>query len=179
MAADAVASDVEVVKVGRDPRRGRVAVIAIIAAADVVRIFANSCNAVMTGSARAEHLRVIDGQNRNEHAAVMAVLAHVARLDVRGTLTRCVYAVMAADAIVNDAAMIEDRRLPRDRRMAIVTLVAGRNVVWRLASCLDTVVTTLAVTGYRRMVHVAYDRPICRDMTVRAFAIRRDMAGGL
>jgi len=47
VAAEAVATDVYVIKIGGQPGRGRVAVIAGIAAGDVVRVFAGCGEAVV------------------------------------------------------------------------------------------------------------------------------------
>ena len=61
---DAIADDIEVIEVGRQPGDGRMTVIAIIAACDMCQVFPDRCNAVVTGSARAQHLRVVDRIDR-------------------------------------------------------------------------------------------------------------------
>jgi len=85
-------------------------VIAVIAAGDVRRVLAACNDAVMTGAARAQHLRVVDRENRRPHIAAVTVLANIARLYVRGALARGFGAVVAAEAIARDVDMIEIRR---------------------------------------------------------------------
>ena len=59
VAADAVARDVHVIEIGREPGDGRVAVVAIIAARDMSRVLAGCRVAVMTGNAGSEYLGVV------------------------------------------------------------------------------------------------------------------------
>jgi hypothetical protein len=54
---------------------------------------------------------------------------------------------MAADTVVEDIAVIEYCRKPRDRIVAVIALVGRRHVSWRLPGGLDTVVTAYAITG--------------------------------
>lgn len=65
VATKAVVHDVDMVEVGGQPRDCRVAVIAVNATADMRWVFAGRYDAVMTGAACTNDLRVVDGVNRN------------------------------------------------------------------------------------------------------------------
>ena len=56
------------------------AIVASVATGDVCRVFADRRDAVVTGSACADDLRMIDGEDRCEHIGCVAVLANVGRL---------------------------------------------------------------------------------------------------
>jgi hypothetical protein len=59
VAADAVTRDIHVIEVRGNPADGRVAVVTVVAARDVGRMFAGRRVAVMAGETGAEHLGVI------------------------------------------------------------------------------------------------------------------------
>ena len=84
---------------------------------------------------------------------------------------------MATNAIAHDARMVEHRRKPAGCAVAIVTLVVGRNMSWRLTRCLYAVVATVAATSQGRMIHECDKVPGIRRVTVSAKAVRRDMVG--
>lgn len=50
---------------------------------------------------------------------------------------------------------------------------------WSLPGCLEAIVTTDAASGQGRMVDKIDDGPVCRDVAIRAFTLRRNMAGRL
>jgi len=153
MAADAVTRDVHVIEVRRYPGDRRVAVIAVVAAGDVRRMFAGRGIAVMTGKTGSEHLRVIDHVRGRPDHVVVAVLADIRRRDVRGVLAGRVGAVMAADAVTRDVHVIEVRRYPGDRRVAIVAIISTRNVRGVFASRGIAVMTGKTGSEYLGMVH--------------------------
>ena len=64
VAADAVIGDVGVIKVRRHPGNCCMAVVAIVTARDMSRVFASGDRAVVTGDAGADHLRVINRIDR-------------------------------------------------------------------------------------------------------------------
>ena len=74
--------------------------------------------------------------------------------------------------------MVEDRRNPRRICVAIVALIAARDMRRRLASRLNAVVATRTTPGHRRVIHISDDQPACSYMAVRTFARRHDMRGG-
>lgn len=81
--AEAISDDADMVKIGRSPGDGRMAVVASIATGDVGWVLADRCNAIMAGAAGTHYMRVINGEHRREHVGVMAVFADIARLNVR------------------------------------------------------------------------------------------------
>ena len=64
VAADAVARDIHVIEIRRDPGDGCMAVVAVVAACDVRRVLARGGVAVVTGEAGPEDLRVVDNIGR-------------------------------------------------------------------------------------------------------------------
>ena len=109
MTTDAVTRDVDMVEVGRQPARGRMAILAVVAAADVCRILAGRNLAIMTGAAGTDDLRVVNGIDRVPDIGIVAVLAKVRRLDMRCTLAGGFDAVVATEAITGDADVVEIR----------------------------------------------------------------------
>lgn len=128
VATDAVAHDIDMIEVGRNPRRRCMAIITGIATDDVRRIFAGRNRAVVTGRTGADYLRVVHDVRRHPEHAVVAVLAHGRGLNMGGVLAGRVRAVMAARAITGDADVIEIRRDPGDRRMAVVAGIAAQDM---------------------------------------------------
>ncbi len=74
------------------------------------RVFAGRCNAVVTGAATANDLRVVDNYDRSEYGSAVAIFADVRCLDVGRILTNCLRTVMAVDAIRCNQTVIERRR---------------------------------------------------------------------
>ena len=77
VAADAIAADANVIEVGRQPACGRVAIVTSNSNRNMGRVFARCCNAVMTGAAATEYLRVIHPVRWCELIRVMAVLTDI------------------------------------------------------------------------------------------------------
>ena len=82
----AVTRNPNVIEDGRNPRRGGVAVVAGVTAGDVGRVLADGHGAVMTRAAGTQHLGVINKVRRLPQGGVVAVLADIARRDVRRRL---------------------------------------------------------------------------------------------
>ena len=82
-------------------------VIAIGATGNVCRVLAGRNCAVMAGAAGTEYLCMIYRVNRHPDIRVMAVFTNISRLNVRQVLAGGFDAVVATDAIANDASMIE------------------------------------------------------------------------
>lgn len=110
MAAYAVASDIDVVEIRRQPADGAVTIIAGIATGNVCRVLANCDDAVVTATTGADNLAVIDHHHRREQVGRMTVFAYVGRLYVRRIFARCIRAVVATNAIAADINVIEIRR---------------------------------------------------------------------
>ncbi len=77
VAANAVAGDIDMVKIGWQPGDGRVTIVTIVAAGYVRRVFTGRCIAVMTGSTATEHLCVIDHCCWIPNVGVVTVFANV------------------------------------------------------------------------------------------------------
>lgn len=110
MAAGAVACDPNMIEVSGQPAGRCVAVITLIVACDVGRVFTGSRDAIMTRPAGAEDLRVVNACDRSECDGAVAVLADIRRLHMDRALTDSRYAVMAGNAVTDDSRVIEYRR---------------------------------------------------------------------
>ena len=131
--ADAVVGDVGVIEVGRDPRIGCVAVVAVVAARYMSGVLACGGGAVMAGETGANNLRVIDHVGRHKRHVVVAVLADIGGIDMRWMFARRIGAVMAADAVGGDVGVIEVGRGPRTGCVAVVAVIATNKVGRMLA----------------------------------------------
>ena len=76
---DAIVRDIGVIEIGWQPADSGVAIIAVVAALDVILVLAGRRRAVMAGAASAQHLCVIDGKAWRPNVRGMAVLAHICR----------------------------------------------------------------------------------------------------
>lgn len=82
-------------------------VIAAIAANNMCRVFAGRRNAIVAGAACAYDLGVVDDHHWHKNIRGVAVFAHIRRLNVCRTFTRCIRAVVAANTIARDVYVIE------------------------------------------------------------------------
>ena len=103
-------------------------VVAVGAAGDVCWTFTGGDQAVMTGATGTEYLCVIDSCYRYESERAVTVFADIRRLYVCRGFARGGQAVVATDAVVGNANMVEGRRDPAGRDMTIITLIAGGDV---------------------------------------------------
>lgn len=140
VAIDAGIRDVGVIEVRGEPADGGMAVVAIFTACDMGRRLASGRHAIVAGTAGADDLHVIDGKRRCPDVRVMAVLTDVSGGNVRCVLARRFNAVVAADAVASDVDMVEVRRQPAGRRMAVVALIATRDMRRMFSGRGDTVV---------------------------------------
>ena len=83
------------------------AVIAIIAAGDMRRVFADGYHAVMTRAASPNYLGVVDCKGRNPGVWCMAIFADDTGKNMIGILARCIRAVVAASTISCDVDMVK------------------------------------------------------------------------
>jgi len=147
------------------------------------RVLATRSDAVMTGSARTNDLRVIDHIDRRPHIGVVAVLADIRCLNVRRVLAGSSHTVMAVTAVIYDVRVIEVGGEPANRRVAVITVDTARDVRRVLADRGDAVVTGAASPQHLRMVHSICGRPYVRVVTVltdvRCLYVREVFAGRL
>jgi len=108
---ETIVDDVGVVKGRGRPGDRRMAVIAVIAAGYVGRVFTGCRDPIVTGAASTDNLRMVDGVSGHPHIRRMTVFTDVTRLHMcRRILARGVGAVMAAEAVARDVDVVEIRR---------------------------------------------------------------------
>ena len=122
-------------------------VVAVNAARDMGWMLACRGQAVMTGSAGADHLGMVNGRHWYERDSAVAVFADICSLYMRRTLARRRGAIVAANAVVGDADMIECGRQPADRGVAIIALIAGGDMSRRFPRRLSAIVASHATAG--------------------------------
>jgi len=171
--AEAVADDADMVEVGRPPGVCSMAVITGIAAVDVGRVFAHGCDTVVARAAGADDLRMVNGKNGREHVGVVAVLAYVCGLNVCLVLAGCLDTVVAIDAVAGNVHVVEIRRYPTSRCVAVVASVATRNVVRRLSGRREAIVAGATGSRYLGMVDDVHRRKRVRVVAVFAHVGRR------
>ena len=86
------------------------AIVTIITAGDVRRMFAGRSVAVVTRTATTQHLGVIDRERWYPYRWVVAVLANIGRQYVRRVFASRRDAVVTVDAAARDVGMVEVRR---------------------------------------------------------------------
>ena len=120
--AKAVAENVGVIKVRRQPGHSCMAVVAVVATGDVGRMFAGCSYAVMAAVAGTDDLDMVDRGDRGPGVDAMTILADIGCLHVRLPLAGCIAAIMTAGAITDDGGVVHGGRGPAD---GAVTVVAG------------------------------------------------------
>ena len=85
------------------------AVVTIIAARDVIGILACRDVAIMTGTAAAEHLRMIYRKWRHPDSRVVAILADIGCQWMGWILARRCDAIVTIDAAANDVGVVKSR----------------------------------------------------------------------
>ena len=166
VAAEAVARDVDVIEVRGQPASSRMTVVAVGAAGDVVQVFSGCRDTIMTRAARAQNLCVVNSVGRCPHVRGMAILTHIACLDVRRTFASRINAVVTADTVARDVGVIKIRWQPANRRMTVVAVVATGDVVQVFAGGREPVMTGAAGARNLRMVNEIRGRPDSGVVTV-------------
>jgi len=82
----------------------------------------------------------------------MAVGADIGRIDMGRVLARSIGAVVATDAIARDVRVIEVRRYPRDRRVAVVTIFTARDMSRVFAGRRQPIVARIAAPENLRVI---------------------------
>ena len=101
------------------------AVVAVDATRNMRCVLAQRGNAVVAGATSSQHLRVIDRGDWNERTRAVTVFADICCLHVYRDLAGRGSAVMAADAIAENAGVVEIRREPACRIVTIFALIPG------------------------------------------------------
>ncbi len=148
------------------PPGGRMAVIAIIAAGEVGRIFTSRYRAIVTGTAGTDDLGVIDEGSRLPQRSVVAVFANISGLDMRQALTGRFHAIVTASATAGDARMVKNGGSPGRGLMAVITLLAAGEMGGIFSRCNNTVVAGPTTSSDCSMVHIADRAPGRRGVAV-------------
>jgi hypothetical protein len=168
VATNTVSGDRVMVEVGRYPRRCRMAVIAAVAAGDMVGRFTIDDRIIVAARTFTINLRVIDlGDRRKTHRA-MAILAKTRRRNVSDTSAGCSDAIVAARATGIDSEMIEKHREPTGGPVAAIALLLCRWMVWRLADALHIIVTTRATAKDCVVIHFDERKPLAGPVAILA-----------
>ena len=128
-------------------------VVAVVAADNMIRVFAGGSNTVVTRATTAEHLCMIHSERGRKTVCRMTILANIGRQYVSRRLTCCVRTVVAGDTISNDIGMIENSRRPCSGAVAIVTLLARYDMRGRFANSLKAIVTGVAAAVNRSVIY--------------------------
>ncbi len=172
VAIHAIAGDIQVVKIRRQPGDRRVAVIASITAGDMCGVLTGRCDAVVTGTTGSNHMHVIDSICGRECAGVVAIFTDITCLNVSQILACRIGAVMAATAVAGNVRVVENRRQPGDGRVAVVAIIAARNVCRVFAGGCYAIMTGSAGPDYLRVIDRVSGYP-----DIRRMAIFTDVAG--
>ena len=133
VAAGAIARDVHVIEIRRQPADSGVTVVAVVAADHVVLVLATGGHTVMTGTTGTHYLRVIDGESGDPYIRRVAVFTNVAGLNMSWRLACSFHAVVAAYAVPRDIHVVKIGRKPADRRMTVIACVAAVDMSRMLA----------------------------------------------
>jgi hypothetical protein len=98
-------------------------IVTLIATGDMCWVLACGSYAIVTGSASADNLSMVNGHRRHESCGAMAVFADICRLHVNGTLAHGGKPVMTRNTVSDDADMVENSRRPGSDSMAVITLI--------------------------------------------------------
>ena len=180
--ANTIANDVGVVKVGRCPCHGCMAIIAIVATVYMRRVLADRDRTVVAGRADANDLCVINRNHRLEERRAMTVFADIACQNMILVFADCVRTVVAANAVGGVVCMIKRRRHPAVGCMAGVAVVTAGNMGRVLTESNRAVVAGRTRTDYLCVVHnvsgrkqdgiVAVLTKIAGEYVIKVFADR-------
>lgn len=183
VAVDAISADIQVVEICWQPSGRRVAVVASIAAGQVIQVFAASGNSIVAGPTLSDNLHMIDKVGRRERVGVMAVLTDDSGLNVAWVFAGRICAVVAVCTATENICVTEIRRKPAGSCMAVVTVCTAWNVSRVFANGCDTVMTGTAFSQDLHMVDSKRGRPDIGVMAVFANVgcqnMRRTFARGL
>jgi len=169
VAAGAVAGDVGVVEDCAVPVGGVMTILTGVAIANVCGMLTGCRRAVVAGEAGADDVSVRHAGDRNPAAAAVAILAQGIGLDMGGVLAGGGAAVVTADAVAGDTAVVEHCTTPAGGVVAVVAAVVAGDVVGRLADGGRTVVTGEAGAGNTRVIKPGTTKAV-GGMTVIAVA---------
>ena len=129
-------------------------------------VFAGCGHAVVARAAGAEDLRMVNREDGLPDVRAMAVFTDVTGLDVRLIFAGCGHAVVAGAAGASKVYVIEIRRQPGNRRVAVVACVAAGYVRRMLAQGGHSIMTSTAGPEYLCVIDRQYGRPRAGRVTV-------------
>jgi len=147
MAVGAVANNIRMVEVRGRPRNCRMAVIAVVSARNVCRMFTCGDHAVVARAAGPDDLCVIDVECRQPGVRGMAVFANIAGLNVSWVLASRICAVVAAGTVPRNVDVVEVGGQPTCCGMTVFTVITARNMC-RCLSGRDHAVVARAASSY-------------------------------
>ncbi len=124
--------------------------------------------AVVAGRAGPKYLTVIHVGHRRPHICAVAVLANVGCLNVQRTLAYCVGSIVTTTAVVHDVDVVEVRRHPGGRRVAVIAVIAAGNVGRVFAGGRNTIVAGIAGAVDLRVIDRIRRHPDVGRMTIFA-----------
>lgn len=172
VASHAIVGNIDVVEIRGYPGDRGVAVIAVIATRNMHRVFAGRSDTVMTAAATTQHLGMIDDDCRYPDRWAVTVFANTRCNNVHWPFASRIGAVVAGHAVADDVRMIEIRWCPGDRGVAVVTIIAARNMREIFPCCGEAVMAGAAAAQHLGVVNRNNRLP--HDLAVAVFAnVRR------
>lgn len=77
VAARTVVADIDMIEIRRYPACGRMTIVTVVAAVDMGRVLSDRRNSVMTRTATAQNLGMVDRKHGREHIGIVTVFTHV------------------------------------------------------------------------------------------------------
>jgi hypothetical protein len=130
--------------------------IAIIRGCNVGGALATSSCAIVTADTSTDHLRVVNRRRCNRcpgsREFLMAGIAQIRGINVRGTLTCRIRAVMTIDTVIHKAAVINDGRCPVRGDMTGIALLGRLKMRCTLTRCNCAIMTGRTSACYLIMI---------------------------
>ena len=101
---------------------------AILRGIEVPGIHAGSRCAVMAGRTRTQYLIVINGYHRCPDIGAVAVLTDISGQGMQGAFAGGISAIVTTAAVIDDIGVIEVCGKPCDGRVAVIAIVAARDM---------------------------------------------------
>ena len=150
-------------------------VVTVVTAGNMRRRLARGRHTVVTGTARTEHLGMVDCIRGRPDIGIVAILADAGRLDVRQVFPGGSRPIVATGTVARNVRVIETGRTPCHGGVAIIAIAAARDMRRRLSGGDNSIVTRVAGSDYLCVVYcINWRKDVCR-MAVLANIRRLDM----
>jgi len=157
MTAETVAANIDMVKVGRQPTKRAMAVVAGRTTGDMGWVLAGRNDPIVARATGPDNLAVIDRHDRHKDIRRMTIFADIRRLNVRQTLTGCIGTIVATDAVAADVDVIEVGGNPADRTVTVIAGIFAGDMRCVLATGDNAIMTRPAIAYDLCVIH-RYDR---------------------